>query len=470
MNKPDPIDLDSLKIDRSRPAPRRGRSKNPWTGRLILLALLLVVAWLFGRPLRDLADRIRLPEVEIATVLLRKSSTAPETGTSAGGYVVARTQADLSADTPGRIVEMTVSEGSRIERGAIVARIYSKELEASLARAEANLKLSQATRDRTASEIETTEAGLEILQARKRAAAASVEEARAQLAWAKSNHERIAEVFKSGVQAEQQLDLAVRDLAANQARFRSSQASLEAAQASLSQGKATLTAARAALTESIAKIAVNRAERDRTQASLEKTVIHAPFTGVVIRKSAEVGEIVSPRTSVATLVDLETLEVQAEVPETYLSSVRARGLALVYLDAWPETPYSGYVDRIWPVANRQKATVEVRVRFDKPDDKLRPEMGVRVVFLQKLSPTDTKKPPPSAAQVLIPRDAVLTEGGNSFVFVYQRGVARKSPIQTGTQQGNRIVVKTGLQGGEQIILDPPNTLADGDRVRARKGS
>jgi RND family efflux transporter MFP subunit len=190
---------------------------------------------------------------------------------------------------------------------------------------------------------------------------------------------------------------------------------------------------------------------------------------VVVLKDAEVGEVVSPnvvggssaRGAVCTLVDFDSLEVQADVPETSLAAVAEDAPANIYLDAYPDQRYTGRVSRIWPTADRQKATVEVRVTIDEPDRRLRPEMGVRVVF----SPEEDEGDTASEAHILISLDALVTVDGQEGVFVLERDVVRFRPVETGEERSGRVAIQSGLRSGETIVLSPPTSLNDGDRVR-----
>jgi len=207
--------------------------------------------------------------------------------------------------------------------------------------------------------------------------------------------------------------------------------------------------------------------------------VRAPFDGIVVLKDAEVGEVVSPnvvggtsaRGSVVTMVDFKSLEVQAEVPETSLAAVKIGSPTQVFLDAYPDKAYKGRVDRIWPTANRTKATVEVRIAFEDRDDRLRPEMGARIVFLDANA---AKGPSPSdgdaAPALLIPANAVLRMDGQTGVFVLERDIVRFQRLALGEQRLGKIDVIEGLSEGDEIVLDPPATLKHGDRVRIKGAS
>jgi RND family efflux transporter MFP subunit len=229
------------------------------------------------------------------------------------------------------------------------------------------------------------------------------------------------------------------------------------------------------VSESQARIVSAQAARTLAQATLDKTEVRAPFDGIVVLKDAEVGEVVSPnsqggsnaRGSIVTMVDWATLEVQVDLQETSLGSAHEGAAVSIYLDAWPDKRYAGHVRRVWPTANRQKATVEVRVAIDDPDDKLRPEMGARVVFGSP-SASDTVKTAPEEPALLVQRSAIVRIDGKDGVFVLERDVARFRPVTLGGERSGRVIVKSGVADGETVVDDPPTKLADGDRVRIQE--
>jgi len=209
------------------------------------------------------------------------------------------------------------------------------------------------------------------------------------------------------------------------------------------------------------------------EAALEKTYVRAPFDGIVVLKESEVGEVVSPnsqggstaRGSVATMVDFASLEVQAEVPETSLAAVHKEGPARIYLDAFPDQPFEGRIDRIWPTADRTKGTVEVRIAFTAPDDRLRPAMGVRVVFLDEAAaalPSAEEQP-----VVLLPREALVQRGGEAGVFTVERDQVTFQAVVANGDRGARLVVESGLVGDERVVISPPAELENDDRIRIK---
>ncbi|MCK6446614.1 MAG: efflux RND transporter periplasmic adaptor subunit [Planctomycetes bacterium] len=462
-------DLHRLKIDRSGSAPRGRKTRFPigWT---LFVVVVAVLVWLFREPLLRRVDRLRLESVR--SFVVQKTSplaASAVSGTAANGYIVAARRAALSADTPGRIVEMNVAEGSVVKEGQVIARLYSDEYAAALRRAEADLLAQQALVDGARTRLEAQRADLARLSANVAQAEALLAEALAGEKLAKVKAERAAKLVADKVWTVQQLDDANAELERANATVAAARSGLAANQAASLQGEAAVTASEAAVREAEARLPVIAAERDQAKATFDKTAVRAPFDGIVVLKDAEVGEVVSPnsqggnsRGSVATMVDWASLEAQVELAETNLSSAVVGASAAIYLDAYPDHRYEGVVQRIWPTANRQKATVEVRIGFVAPDERLRPEMGVRVVFSPKATPQSDTAPAPES--ILIPADSVITIDGRRGVFVLERDVLRFAAVELGDERAGRVLVKTGLNDGDRVVAAPKNTLADGQRV------
>jgi len=304
-----------------------------------------------------------------------------------------------------------------------------------------------------------------------RAAEAGLADAGVAARQAKVDHERAVELLAKGAGTQQDVDDNRTRLDRAEATVRAEEARLAFARAAVAEGESRVAVAAAQLDELKPQVALRRARRDQAQATLDKTEIRAPFAGVVVLKDAEVGEVVSPnsqggnsRGSVVTMVDFESLEVQVDMPERTLAGVRVGDRANIYLDAYPEVRYAGVVKRIWPTANRQKGSVELRVGFDAPDERLRPEMGVRVVFL----PAGTDESGADATEapvVVVPEKCVTRVDGETGVFALERDVARWRVVRLGEKRGGRVVVDAGLEGGETLVADPPPSLRDGARVR-----
>jgi RND family efflux transporter MFP subunit len=464
------MDVEALRIDRTRakaPARRRQRSLLP----LVLLGAAVGVGFLFRQPLLRLVDRFRLSRVQVLQVSeSHPAAVGAVRGTAANGYIVAARRAALSADTPGRIVELNVTEGSVVRKGEVVARLYSDEYRAALERAQAELKTAEADVQRAQASHQLAAAGVDAAQRLRQAAEAGLEETRAGAALAATRVERARELTRTGVQAQDALDEAVARNEQAAAAQQVAAARLQAAAVDVIDAERQVAVAAAEMTVAQARAEVAAASVALAQATLDKTAVRAPFDGIVVLKDAEIGEVVSPnsqggsnaRGSVCTMVDFDSLEVQAEVPETALAAVRVGAPAEVFLDAFPDRAYRGQVDRIWPTANRQKATVEVRVKLREPDDRLRPEMGVRVVFLAEAA--EPSELPEAAAKILVPEAAVVVVGGRSGVFLLERDVARFQKLEIGERKNTRVEVKSGLRAGQRIVLDPPPSLQDGDRV------
>ncbi|MCB9914091.1 MAG: efflux RND transporter periplasmic adaptor subunit [Planctomycetes bacterium] len=462
-------DLSALRIDRGGSRRRRKRL----VPRLVLLAAVLALVWLFQRPLRELYDRLLLPEVEVSALVQTSASSASGArGAAANGYVVARTRAALSSEQPGRIVAMNVVEGARVAKGDVVARLDATEQQAAVDAAQAEVGVAEATLARAAAELESARADQAQAESGVPSAEAALEAAGADVAFAELERLRIEALVTSGDAEARQGDQVVHDLARAQAVQRGAEADLATARAAAETAAKRVTGAERAQAEAAARVESARAQVARAAAALEKTYVRAPFDGVIVLKEAEVGEVVSPnsqggstaRGSVATMVDFASLEVQAEVPETTLAAVRQDGPARIYLDAYPSEPYAARIDRIWPTADRTKATVEVRVAFDAPDDRLRPDMGVRVVFLDEEPAEPVAEEQPA---LLVPVAAVVKDGEQRGVFVLERDRVRWQLVSLGETRGTRSVVTAGLTGDELVVVSPDPSLTDGARVRVK---
>lgn len=485
------MDLNDLKIDRSsKPTaanrPRR-RGGSPWITRAVLALVIVGVAWLFWRPASAWVDRMRLPTLRLVEVAeSHPAAVGAVRGTAANGYVVAARRAALSADTPGRIVDLRVTEGSVVARDEIVAQLFNDEYAAALQRAQADTKAAEADVARAAAATEAARA-TEALRGRDlEAATAAVTDAVAAEAFAKAQLEREQSLFDTGIASQDDLDAKRERFDRAEAQLNRARAQSRAADAARNSARAEVAVAVADKSAAEARVAVAQAAAAQAQATYDKTFVRAPFAGLVVLKDAEVGEVVSPnsqggsnaRGSICTMVDLDSLEVQADVPETSLAAVRVGGPAQIFLDAFPETAYTGRVDRIWPTANRQKATVEVRIAFDARDDKLRPDMGVRVVF----APDDVESGTDAAGQatgqatgvatgqatsprILVPETAVVRIDGQPGAFRVERDVVTFVPVALGARRAGRVTVESGLSAGDKIVAEPPPSLQSGDRIR-----
>jgi len=468
------VDLKDLKIDR-RPTKARRRN-SPWLARGVALAVILGAGWFTWPLLQRLYDRLNLPEVDVLVVTeSAPAAAAAVRGTAANGYIVAARRAALSSDVPGRIVELNVQEGSVVKKGDIVARLFADDFRAAYEQA-------QAAADAAGSDWLRAKANQEVAAAQlteaKRAydrATALRDEGAEQAKFAQSELERVRALAQAGIEGDRAEQLAERDRDAARARLQALEAGVAAAEAATSTAESRAVAAvhdaAARRSQSFAAMAA----REQAKATLDKTDVRAPFDGVVVLKDAEVGEVVSPnaqggsnaRGAVCTMVDFDSLEVQANVPENTLKSVTVGAPADVFLDAFPDDRYAGTVDRIWPTADRQKATVEVRIKFARRDERLRPEMGVRVVFRSAAADEPTDAPADAAPRILVPQEVLVRVDGVRGAFVVERDVVRFTPISTSTKRGGRVAVDEGLTADQRVVLSPPPALRDGDRVRLR---
>lgn len=401
-------DLSRLRISREEGAPNKGgRRRGPL---LVAFTLLLVAALAVAGMI---AIRGRPLDVQVASAVLRGGGAGGAGGLTANGYVVARTKASVSSKVPGRLAFLGVEEGDRVTAGAVIARLEAAEYEA-------------AVRQAAAEEL---------------AAEASRLEAQAGVAQAERDFARAEALAADSLIPIQSLEDARTGVQVAEARLRAAAARRESA-----------------------RQAVAAAE-----ASLENTRVRAPFAGTVLRKDAEVGEVVAPsvagggltRGAVVTMADLSTLEVEVDVNEAYIGSVRREQPGEIVLDAYPTESFPGHVRQILPTADRQKATVLVRVAIDSQDPRILPEMGARVVFLEEADAAG----PPSPRRIFVPAEAVRSEAGEDVVWVVVDGRVDRRAIDAGPVSGDEREVLRGLRGGETLVLEPPASLVDGARVR-----
>lgn len=466
------MDLKDLKIERQ-PAQTRRRG-NPWPIRIIALLVLAAVGWVMWPMASDFLDKVRLPVVRTLVVTEAAPATAAGVrGTSANGYVVAARRAALSSDVPGRIVELNVREGSVVKKNDIVARLFADEYRAAWQRAEASHGEAKTAIKRATAELAVSNA--EIEQAKKAVATAEAQrdEGQTQLDFTIKDLARISELATTGIEGLRKQQVAERDRDAAKARLDSLIAAVHTNLANLETQKQRAAVASIDIEVANDRELSARASRDQARATLDKTDVRAPFDGIVVLKDAEIGEVVSPnvqgggnaRGAVCTMVDFDSLEIQANVPETSLAMVRLGAGADVFLDAYPEQRLAGVVDRIWPTADRSKATVEVRIVVE---DKtlLRPEYGVRVVFRDQVQTGQAVEASTQRPKVMIvPESAIVVIGGVQTAFVLERDIVQATPVTVGERKKGRLTIAAGLTPGQRIVLAPSTTLQDKDRVR-----
>ena len=412
--------LASLRIERQSPMATGRRRRLPW--RWIIAGMLLLAvgaALLAPRP----------PEVQLASV----QQTTPSqqyAQLTASGYVVAQRRAAVASKASGRLVELTVREGSVLKKGELIARIDASDVQASIAAAAAGVRLAEAG---------------------ARQAESAVQQARVEQANAEAEYRRSQDLQAQGFVSTQALEALKRRLDAARAGLASAQAGAGSAQAGVQQAQAQLN--------------LQQVNRDFTE-------IRAPFDGVVLVKNANVGDIITPfsnavgsQGAVVTMADLSTLEVEADVSEASLAKVSAGQPVEITLDALPGQRFAGQVAGIVPTVDRAKATVMSKVRFEQLDARILPEMSAKVVFLSQ-KPTAAELQP-----VLAVNPKTLSErDGKTWLFRVKRegdkDLAEAVEVQRGRTLGDLIEVSgSGLKSGDRLVLEPPAKLANGAAVK-----
>ena len=397
-------DLAALRIERSpmRPTPPGwGR----WVAWAAALALAGAAAWWW-------TTRERPIEVEVALVAQRAAGTQASV-LNASGYVTARRRATVSSKVTGKVVEVNVEEGMAVQEGQVLARLDDA----------------------------TTRAALGLALAQLESARQGARESEVRLAEAKRTLARRQQLIDDGIITPAELDQAQAEVDSLAARI-----ALERERVNVAESQ----------------VGVQRAE-------LDNMVIRAPFSGVAISKDAQPGEMVSPvsagggftRTGISTIVDMNSLEIEVDVNESYINRVKPSQGVTAVLDAYPDWQIPARVITTVPTADRQKATVLVRIAFETPGDpRILPDMGVKVTFLR-----DADESAPAAQTVaLIRRSAVRMENNTSYVFVVRQETVERRAIQTGGADGERLEVLAGLAAGDRVVVAPPAELADGASI------
>jgi RND family efflux transporter MFP subunit len=397
-------DLARLRIDRDARSSSGAGRRTAWVvGILALVGVAIAVVLVLFR------TRAIVVQVTRAEVRGRGAGG----GLTANGYVVARTKASISSKIAGRLARLEVEEGDQVRLGQVIGWLDDAEYRAAIRQAEGNVLNAQA----------------------------------------------------AAIEAEARLEQANRELDRAQSLYDDSLVALVTVQ----DAKTTVDASSAQLRAARARVQAAEAAQDVAEANLDNTRIRAPFDGTVLRKDAEVGEVVAPsvagggltRGAVVTMADLATLEVEVDVNESYIGEVAEGQPSNIVLDAYPGITYDGHVRQIVPTADRQKATVLVRVAFDNPDGRVLPEMAGRVVFRG----ADDASAAATPQRVVIAADAVRNEEGADWVWVVSEGRVSRRQIDAGPVSAGEREVRSGLRGGETLVLQPPAGLADGVRVK-----
>lgn len=377
----------------------------PW-----IVAVVVVV--LAAAAVAAFALRSRAMPVETATAVALSSAGTDAAVLQATGYVAARRQATVSAQITGTLIEVNVEEGEHVTNGQVLARLDDTQFVDQLNAAKAQYAAAQA----------------------------QVAQARATLQQASEDARRMNAVVDKGYVSRQ----------------------------SAQQANTQVATDRAALNVAVKQAEAAAANVKLAQVSEDYTFVRAPFDGVVTDKAAQIGEIVSPlsagggftRTGVATIVDMNSLEVDVDVNESYISRVKPGMPVQAVLDAYPDWKVPAHVIAIIPSADRSKATVKVRIALDNKDPRILPEMGVRVSFLEKSS--DNAKP---LSGVLVPKSSVVQRAGKDAVFVVADGRAKQTPVTTGGDFSDMKQILSGVSAGAEVVKAPSGDLKGGEKVQ-----
>src|SRR5271170_5056793 len=401
-------DLGSLRI-------HDGQRKGSKTGKRIGIVFLVLVL-LAGIAAAAYAFRNTKPVVDVAT-----ASKAEVGGRAAllnaSGYVTPRRRATIAAKITGRVTSVHFDEGTHVAEGQLLATLDDSDVQRQLESAKADRDTSQAAI--ADYQVQLRNAEIELVRAQKLQAA--------------------------GVQTQEALDNAV------------------TAADSL---KAKIALAKQQVLGGVARIA-------EAQQAVDNTIIRAPFAGIVVSKDAQVGEIISPvsagggftRTGIATIVDMNSNEIEVDVNESYIARVVPDQQVTAVLDAYPDWRIPSKVRTVIPTADRQKATVKVRISFIKLDPKILPDMGVKVTFLG-----DEPKKQAGAVEPVatVPSSALRTDGDQKVVYLVKSDHAERRAVKVGGTRGTDVEILAGLAPGDSVIVKPPDTLKDGQAVEIKK--
>ena len=397
-------DLSALRIERE-PLNTGGGRWVKWVVIVLLLAATGGGAWYW-------LNRERPLEVEVATVSERAAGTQASVLTGKG-YVTARRRATVSSKVTGKVIEVNVEEGMAVRQGQVLARLDDS----------------------------TLQAALRLYRAQLEAAKRQIPESEVRLAQARVLLQRQERLRSEGLNTPNDIDNAKAEVDSLTARIASAQEQVKVAESQISM----------------------------QQTAIDDTIIRAPFSGVALSKDAQPGEMVSPvsagggftRTGISTIVDMTSLEIEVDVNESYINRVRAGQPVTAVLDAYPDFEIPAAVIAVVPTADRQKATVLVRIGFKQLDPRILPDMGVGVTFLRE---ADASAAPLAQSVTLVPQGAVKTENGTTYAFVVRGTTVERRAIKTGGTDGDRLEVTAGLKGGDQVVIAPPAELQEGTLI------
>ncbi len=416
-------DLSSLRITDAKRKNTSAVKRVFWAAAPIVLLALLAVA--------SFAFRNRKPEVEVTAAI--KPATGPSGVLNASGYLTPRRRATIAAKITGRVTGVFFDEGTRVSEGQLLATLDDSD-------ARRALDSTKADRD---------------------SAQAAIADYEVQLRNAQIELHRAQELLKAGVQTQQALDTA--EMTADSLR------------AKIALAKKQVIGAEARTREQ--------------QQAVDNCTIRAPFAGIVVSKDAQVGEMVSPisagggftRTGIATIVDLHSNEIEVDVSESYIAKVRQAQAVNAVLDAYPDVAFPGKVRTVIPTADRQKATVKVRISFTDDthvkltdpatDPRILPDMGVKVTFLEeeeKAKPNAKEKRDEPVVLAMVPQAAIRTDGTVKYVFLVNNGNLQRRAVTVGPLRGSDVEILAGLQPGAFVVVKGPEGLSDGQAVQIKQ--
>jgi RND family efflux transporter MFP subunit len=402
--------LGSLRIDRSNHGNEGGSGRKIilWGGVGVAFVAAIVLGYVF----------LGGKTTEVTTVTAAAESSGPSMGNAvlnASGYVVARRMATASSKVTGKVLEIYVEEGMEVEKDQVIARLDPVNSRNILTMAERELDASR----RNLAEIEV------------------------RLAEARRNLER------NEALVQQQLV---------------SQTALDASRAEVNALAARLEASKAQVKVSESSVVMRRTDFEDLQ-------VRAPFSGVVISKDAQPGEMISPlsagggftRTGIATIVDMDSREVEVDVNESYINRVKPNQRVEATLDAYPDAPLAAHVINIVPTADRTKATVRVRIGFDKLEPRILPDMGIKVRFLDD-APVQAENAGP---RIRIPAQAVQRDGENAYVWVVSDGRVERRAVTLGPESDGSIEIRAGISSGAELVSPVVQGLEDGGKIKLK---
>ena len=403
--------LSQLRIDRGGTDAEPSR-RGLWVGLAVVALAIVAGAWLWLGRAQPLA-------VTVAAAAPMATAGGSASVLDATGYITARRIATVSAKVTGKVREVMIEEGQRVEEGEILATLDDAEAQAELSLREAQLASARAQLD----EIRTNAAN------------------------ARREYERQQSLDARKLTSASALDGARTLVEALDGRLRAQEREVDVASESV----------------------------DSAQVQLDNTIVRAPFSGVITVKAAQPGEMISPisagggsiRTGIGTVVDMDSLEIQVDVNEAYINRVQPGQPVEAVLNAYPEWKIPARVIAIVPTADRSKATVKVRIALDERDARIVPDMGVRVAFLEERAPASA---PPVAAGVLVPAAAIRKDGGTDVVYVVKDGKAQRRAVTLGGAVGDSRQVRGGVSAGERVIIEAPAELKDGAVVALKPGA